>query len=129
MIKIARWILFIPISFVAGYTAYLVGGFVNNASYVMFTGVANDFSQYYLLEPMAHMYLGGALVYAGVRIAPSHPKTVAMALVALLIFISGASVYASLMQATYNTLPSSVGVLFGGFAVYFATLQGEVSSV
>jgi hypothetical protein len=72
------------------------------------------------------MYMGAAFFYSAIRIAPSAPKYVALGTASVLVAFAGLSLWSSFKIGKFYALPAIGGLLFGGFAVFYATLTGEV---
>lgn len=126
MTRILRWVIFLPAGIIAGYFAYLVGGFINNVSFAMFHGFLNDSIKHLLLEPVAHMYLGATTVYAAVKVAPLHPRAIAALTSALIVLISGVSAYSAVLLNKYVVFPSLGGLIIGASASLIATWRGDI---
>jgi hypothetical protein len=124
--RILRWIVTLPLAVLLGYLAYLIGGTINNLTTVLFLGAPLDGWQRTVTDVMAHIYMGAAMVYSAVRIAPSAPRSVAIGTTALLLAFAGASLWSSIMIAKFYALPAIGGAIFGGLAALYATLAGEI---
>jgi hypothetical protein len=124
--RILRWIFFLPASFICGYLAYLVGGTLNNLSITLFTGSPPAGWIKVATDVMAHMYMGAACTYAGVKIAPAHPKLVAAGIFAIQLIFAGASIWSSFVIGKYYAIPAVLGLLFGGVVLLIATIAGEI---
>jgi len=74
-------------------------------------------------DVMAHMYMGAACTYAGVKIAPAHPKLVAVGIFAIQLIFAGASIWSSFV---IYAIPTVLGLLFGGVVLLIATIAGEI---
>jgi hypothetical protein len=121
-----RWIVVLPAALVCGYLAYLVGGFINNLSITLYLGSPPEAWLKVTAEVMAHMYMGAAFTYSAVRVAPSAPRYVALAVLVLLLVFAGLSLWSSFAIGKFYALPAISGVLFGGIAVLFGTFAGEI---
>lgn len=128
MLNTLRWIVSLPAATVCGYLAYFVGGFINNLSITLYLGAPPEGWVKVAADVMAHMYLGGAFTYSAVRVAPSTPKYVALAALALLLVFAGLSLWSSFAIRKFYALPAIGGVLFGGTATVLAVFAGEVVS-
>ena len=109
-----------------GYLAYFVGGYINNLSLTLFLGSPPDGWLKVSTDAMAHMYMGAAFTYSAIRIAPSAPKYVALGTLAFLLVFTALSLWSSFKIGKFYALPAVGGLLFGGFAVLYATVAGEV---
>jgi hypothetical protein len=125
-LKVLRWILLLPVAAVCGYLAYFVGGFINNLSITLYLGAPPEGWFKVASDVMAHMYLGAAFMYSAVRIAPSEPRSVALAALLLLLVFAGLSVWSCFAIGKFYALPAISGVLFGGVAVLIGTFAGEI---
>lgn len=121
-----RWMMLLPLAILIGYLAFLVGGFINNLSLMLFLSQPPDSWMKIATDAVAHSYMGAAFTYSGVRIAPSKPRYVAFTTSALLVIFAGLSLWSSFAIAKFYALPAIGGLLFGGFAALYATLAGQV---
>lgn len=124
--RVLRWVLALPAAILCGYLAYLIGGTINNATTAWFYGAPLEGWDKTIAEAMAHAYMGAAVVYSAVRIAPAAPRGVAIGATALLVAVAAASVWSSLMIQKFYALPAIGGLLVGGFSVLQAAFAGQV---
>ncbi len=124
--RIVRWIAALPIALLCGYLAYLVGGFINSLSIILFLGSPLEGRLKAIADVMAHMYMGAAFTYSAVRVAPSAPRYVALATMAVILAFAGLSLWWSFAIGKFYALPAIGGVLFGGAAALLGTIAGEI---
>lgn len=124
--RIVRWISFLPVSAICGYLAYIVGGTLNNLSIALFLGSPITSWIKVATDAIAHMYIGAAVTYVAVKIAPAYPKFVAVGTFAFLLIFAGASIFSSFAIGKYYAIPAIIGLLFGGVAVLLGTLVGQI---
>ncbi len=124
--RILRWIVTLPLAVLLGYLAYLIGGTINNLTTVLYFGTPLDGWQRTITDVMAHMYMGAAMVYSAVRIAPSAPRSVAIVTTVVLVALAGVSIWSSIVIAKFYAIPAIGGALVGGFAVLYETLAGQI---
>ena len=124
--RILRWIFFLPVSVICGYLAYLVGGTLNNLSITLFIGSPATGWMRVGTDVLAHIYMGAASAYVAVKVAPEHPKLIALGIFALQLIFASASIWSSFVIGKYYAIPAILGLVFGGIAVLIATLAGEI---
>jgi hypothetical protein len=125
-LRTLRWIVTFPAATLIGYLAYLVGGTINNFATIIYFGAPLDGWQRIVADATANAFLGAAMVYSAIRIAPSAPRLVASAATGLLTIVAVASLWSSFMIGKFDALSGIGGVMFGALAVLYATLDGQV---
>ncbi len=121
-----RWIAVLPAAMAGGYLAFIVGGFINNLSITMYLEALPEGWLKISADVMAHMYLGAAFTYSAVRAAPSAPRYVSLAALAVLVIFAGLSLWSSFVIGKFYAVPALGGLLFGGAAALLATFAGEI---
>lgn len=125
--RLARWILLLPCAAASGYLAYFVGGFVNNLSILLYSGRPPSGWVAIFVDTAAHMYMGAASTYIGMRIAPRHRKAVAASITGLWLLLAGASILATILGGMYAAITPTIGVVVGSVGLTISVFRNELT--
>lgn len=124
-----RWIILEPTALIAGYLAYLVGGFINRLSITLFMGPPEGWIQLAAIY-MEQLYMGAVIPYVAGYIAPSHKVDAALGFSALVMVIAGISLGIWLTHDSANTLADQVasisGLIGGSASISFAAYRNRI---
>ena len=125
---VMRWIAFLPASFLVAWVAWILVTFGNKISMRAADIDPDSFISRLCIELTSNAIMGFTFVYTGLKIAPSHRRVVAYALVGLSFVIVGSMIvlsYASMRPDPW-VIWASVCFIFGaGYTVYSINI-GEV---
>ncbi len=120
-----RWGLLLPCSMLAGYLAYFIGGTMNRFMTMMFAGPPPSWPTWLAVatDATAHIYIGLAITYVAVRIAPAHHKPVAATVCGLCVLLAGASIFAAVLTGKFISTVSATALVFGSVALTVAVFR------
>lgn len=123
IVKLFRWIIFIPLSLICGFFVRIISGFFFVKVYVLFAGIEKQGLMNLLTELPATFLFGAAATYFAIKIAPSNKKIAALIMTIILIVITGFSLSWILSPENYDIFDYiySFAFVFGSAIVtYFA---------
>jgi len=129
--NIIRWIIFFPVSVGLAIIASILGNLLG-----MFTAWITGYDQTSFFNQLwstsaGGIFMGFAVIWAGVKIVPSHKKAVAYVLGILAISYSGAAMYYALLLESYWGLWSlilviiTVGIVLFNITEHFPEIDEE----
>jgi hypothetical protein len=124
--KILRWILMLPSAIVCGWLAYFLAGIINRWGYLRETGQPASPFVAALLDVGGHMLMGAAATYVAARIAPDHKKIVSASMTGLVLLLSGAFIFSSILARNYMALLMSIGFIVGSLGVTISVFRDEI---
>lgn len=109
-----KWILVLPVSFIAYFVSYTLVNLLNSFYLWMFDwNTQEGFVPQYVAPIMSSLIGGFACIYYGVKIAPGYKKRVAVILMAVWVLFAGATFMLFLGGREYFTALSIIATVIG----------------
>ena len=120
---VGRWILLLPLSVIGGFLVFNLGWIIIRFALQISFVDTEQFRGHLYLMSVSNALFGASLVYFASFIAPKYKTRVAIIACILVLIISGAAIFSSLLKPDYWGIPSSIAMGVGAIGVAFYTFK------